>query len=220
MNRVPEPELMDDEAQARAYAQADFSEPHTLFVDTFRRVFPGASVCGQVLDMGCGPADVTARFARAFPECSIDAVDGAESMLKYARERLAREDLSARVRLIHGRLPNTQGLQAGYEVLIANSLLHHLSDPATLWETIKRLAKPGTLVFIMDLSRPATEEETRMLVESHAGNEPEILKRDFFNSLRAAYRPEEIVMQLQQQSLAGFKVEMISDRHLIVYGRL
>ncbi len=211
---------MDDEAQARAYAQADFSEPHSLFVDAFRRVFPGLSVRGQVLDMGCGPADITVRFARAFPECYIDAVDGAEPMLKYARERLAREGLTQRVRLIHSRLPDTQGLRAAYGVLIANSLLHHLSDPAILWETIEHLAMPGALVFIMDLWRPATEEEARALVESHAGNEPEILQRDFFNSLRAAYLPEEVAIQLQQHGLEGFKVEMISDRHLIAYGRL
>jgi hypothetical protein len=28
MDRIPEPELMDDEAQAKAYADADFAAPH------------------------------------------------------------------------------------------------------------------------------------------------------------------------------------------------
>jgi hypothetical protein len=71
----------------------------------------------------------------------------------------------------------------------------------------------------MDLSRPATVQEARALVEGYAGNEPEILQRDFFNSLRAAYGPEEIAIQLQPHGLMGFKIERISDRHVIVYGR-
>ena len=32
MDRTPEPELMDDEEQAKAYAEADFSEANSLFV--------------------------------------------------------------------------------------------------------------------------------------------------------------------------------------------
>jgi hypothetical protein len=35
-----EPELMDDAAQARAYAQADFAEENQGFVDRFREYFP------------------------------------------------------------------------------------------------------------------------------------------------------------------------------------
>ena len=35
MERIPEPELMDDEAQARAYAEEDFSEANTLFMEQF-----------------------------------------------------------------------------------------------------------------------------------------------------------------------------------------
>ncbi len=54
MERVPELELMDDAAQAEAYARADFSEPHNHFVELFKQCFPGP-VQGAVLDLGCGP---------------------------------------------------------------------------------------------------------------------------------------------------------------------
>ena len=43
MKRVLEPELMDDAAQARAYAKADFSEENQGFVDRFRDYFPDYS---------------------------------------------------------------------------------------------------------------------------------------------------------------------------------
>ena len=32
MQRIPEPELMTDEGQAIAYANADFEEPHNHFI--------------------------------------------------------------------------------------------------------------------------------------------------------------------------------------------
>ena len=70
MKRIPEPELMDDPEQARAYALADFSEPHQAFIDHFARCFPRHRP-RRVLDLGCGPADVTIRFARAYPDCVI-----------------------------------------------------------------------------------------------------------------------------------------------------
>lgn len=40
MQRIPEPDLMDDDAQARAYAEADFSEPHENFIALFKQQWP------------------------------------------------------------------------------------------------------------------------------------------------------------------------------------
>ena len=54
MNRILEPELMDDPAQAEAYARADFAEENQGFVDRFKEYFPEFSQ-GKVLDLGCGP---------------------------------------------------------------------------------------------------------------------------------------------------------------------
>ena len=71
MERIPEPELMDDPAQAYAYANADFSEPHQAFVERFTQCFPGHAP-RRVLDLGCGAADITIRFARAYADCPGD----------------------------------------------------------------------------------------------------------------------------------------------------
>ena len=40
MDRIFEPELMEDPAQVRAYAAADFSQENQGFVDRFREYFP------------------------------------------------------------------------------------------------------------------------------------------------------------------------------------
>ena len=55
MKRTPEPDLMNDPAQALAYANADFSVPHEAFCDEATRVFNDQEP-GHILDLGCGPA--------------------------------------------------------------------------------------------------------------------------------------------------------------------
>jgi ubiquinone/menaquinone biosynthesis C-methylase UbiE len=217
MERLPEPELMEDEEQALAYAEADFSEPHALFVAAFRGAFPKTPVNSKVLDMGCGPADITVRFARAFPDCTIDAADGSEAMLKLAQTRLAREELAGRICLFKLRFPETHGLKECYDIIISNSLLHHLANPATLWDSAKRLAAPRGLIFVMDLSRPDNAETAKALVEQYASDAPAILQRDFYNSLCAAYRPGEVRTQLEAAGLPGFQIAMVSDRHWVAY---
>lgn len=220
LERMPEPELMDDEAQARAYAAADFSEPHERFVTLLRNAFPTGALAGTILDLGCGPADVTVRVAQALPACRIEGVDGAAAMLKLGRERVEAAGLSGRIRLVQGRLPGARLPSRGYDVVISNSLLHHLADPNVLWASIRRFGKPGAPVLVMDLRRPDSEAQLQQQVLQYAGEAPELLRRDFANSLRAAYRPEEVRAQLKEAGLPGFEVRVVSDRHLLVAGRL
>jgi ubiquinone/menaquinone biosynthesis C-methylase UbiE len=218
MQRTPEPELMDDAAQARAYAAADFEQPHSQFITQFQRCFPDQSINGCVLDLGCGPCDITRRFALAYPDCTLHAVDGAAHMLRLGADMLARTGLAARITLVQARLPDETPPRSGYDAVISNSLLHHLTDPQALWQSIARHARPGAPVFIMDLSRPDSTAKARALMEQYAAGEPEILRQDFYNSLCAAYRTEEIAAQLQAAGLGHLNIETISDRHFIVHG--
>lgn len=219
MNRIPEPELMLEQEQARAYSEGNFEEPHSRFMELYSRSFPGEDVTGNILDLGCGPADISLRFARAYPRARIDGVDGAAAMLGFGREAVRRQELGERVELIHRTLPTKELPQEVYDVVISNSLLHHLRDPQVLWQTIKQFARPEAPVFVMDLMRPDSEAQAREWVATYTGNEAEILKRDFYHSLLAAYRPDEVRSQLDEEGLTHFHLEVIGDRHMIVWGR-
>jgi 2-polyprenyl-3-methyl-5-hydroxy-6-metoxy-1,4-benzoquinol methylase len=218
MERIAEPELMDEPAQALAYACADFSEPHDAFVARFCRCFPDFAG-GAVLDLGCGPADITIRFARAYPQAQVIGIDGAAAMLELGRQAIAAAGLAARIRLTELRLPAAE-LGGTYQAVISNSLLHHLARPAVLWDAVRTAAAPGAVVFLMDLLRPPSREAAAALVALHAAAAPEVLRRDFFNSLLAAFRPDEVREQLAAAGLSGIRVEVASDRHLIAYGRV
>jgi SAM-dependent methyltransferase len=218
MERVPEPELMDDPAQAMAYAQADFSEAHEAFVRYFSERFPDAAP-RRVLDLGCGPADVSIRFAHAYPACTVTAVDGSAPMLELADEAVRRAGLRPRFEFHYGRLPGI-ALAGRFDAILSNSLLHHLNDPLSLWKAARAHAGPGAALLVMDLLRPATRAAAEQLVAEYARGEPEVLRRDFYNSLLAAYRPDEVRDQLVSCGLSRLRVEVVSDRHLIAYGEL
>lgn len=216
--RIPEPELMDEPVQAAAYAHADFEQPHSWFVELLLQHFPDPDFAGRVIDLGCGPADISLRVAKAWPHCELLGVDGAEVMLEHGREAIAAAGLQERVALRRSLLPDSGLAAAQYDAVISNSLLHHLHQPQVLWQTIRALAAPGCRVFIMDLMRPASADQAAGLVQVYAGEEPEILRRDFYNSLLAAFRPDEVARQLQEAELGTLTVAAVSDRHLAIHG--
>jgi ubiquinone/menaquinone biosynthesis C-methylase UbiE len=206
---------MDDAAQAKAYAQADFSEPNSLFLDKFRQTFPSVTP-RRVLDLGCGPGDISCRFAEAYPDARVTGIDGASAMLVFARELASHSPAIDRVQFIHATI---QALDHGeYDTLLSNSLLHHLADPDALWAAIKRVAKPGASVLVMDLMRPESQAAAQLLVDTYASSEPEVLRRDFFNSLCAAFSTEEVREQLSRAELDNLSVESVSDRHMLIQG--
>jgi ubiquinone/menaquinone biosynthesis C-methylase UbiE len=220
MERIPELELMNGPQHALAYARANFTEPHDRFVTLFQEKFRGEKINGYVVDLGCGPADVTIRFSRAYPDCIIQGVDGAENMLIHGRKDIADLGLESRITLHLGRLPQYNLPRASYDVIISNSLLHHLPDPMVLWDCIKSYGSPGAIVYVMDLFRPPSQHEARSLVDQYAGNEPAILQDDFYHSLCASFRLEEVRRQLEEAGLGHLSAETVSDRHLVAYGRL
>src|SRR5216117_316765 len=105
MERTPEPELMDELEQAAAYAAADWSESHGKIPGYFRERFPQFRR-GRVVDLGCGTADVTIRFVKAFPDVTAVGVDGSDAMLAFGRRHVREAGLEPRITLENRYLPD------------------------------------------------------------------------------------------------------------------
>jgi ubiquinone/menaquinone biosynthesis C-methylase UbiE len=219
MQRTAEPELMTDSEQVLAYANADFEAPHQRFVDLIGERLPRLPQTGVALDVGCGPGDITCRFARAFPDYSIDGLDGSLPMLELARQAASHYGVGNRTSFHLCYLPDGAAPRERYDLVFSNSLLHHLADPAVLWHSLRRWSRGGGAVFVIDLLRPQSMAEAARLVDEYSRDEPEVLRRDFYNSLLAAYRPEEVREQLSRAGLDHLVLEVISDRHWLVSSR-
>lgn len=219
MNRVLEPELMTDQDQAEAYAAADFAAVNQGFVDRFRGLFPDFGR-GRLVDLGCGPADIPIRFCRTLPGVTVTGVDGSEAMLAPGRRAVVAAGLEARVQLVCARLPRLERVRGGFHGVVSNSLLHHMPHADVFWSEVARLGREGARVLVMDLHRPESAERAHEIVETYSGGEPEVLKRDFFHSLCAAFTLPEVRAQLAAAGLDNLRGEMVSDRHWVVWGRL
>ena len=216
MKRVLEPELMDDVAQARAYADADFADENQGFVDRFREYFPEWSG-SHVVDLGCGPADIPIRFLRAFPAARVTGVDASRPMLDLAATAVSAAGLIDKVTLCCERFQSLT-LPEPADALLSNSLLHHVPNPLQFWFSLKRWAKPGACILVMDLLRPETPEEAQALVDQYAADEDPILKRDFYNSLLASFIEDEVAAQLAEMNLSRLLIDVPDDRHWVVGG--
>ena len=218
MQRTPEPELMDDREQAAAYAAADWTESHGKIPGYFRERFPDFAG-GRVIDLGCGTADVTIRFVRAFPEVAVVGVDGSDAMLAFARKSVQNAGLDSRISLERRYLPDRAIETRTFDAVICNSLLHHFADPLAFWRTAASCAKPRAPVLIVDLVRPPDPQTAVRLVQEHAKGAPPVLERDFIASLHAAYSVDEVREQLVLAGLPEFNVDPLDVLHWVAWGR-
>lgn len=219
MERITEPELMVDDDQALAYSEADFTQSHQGAVIRFGAAFPDFTG-GRMLDLACGPADVTVRFARAYPDTTIVGLEGSPAMLALGVQRVEREGCAAQIFFAHRLLPDPDLAELGaFDAVVSTAALHHFHDPAALWDSIRVATAPGACIFVQDLMRPESPEAAQAMVDQHARGEPDVLRRDFFHSLCAAFTPDEVRTQLAAAGLDALMVEPVTDRHLVIRGQ-
>jgi 2-polyprenyl-3-methyl-5-hydroxy-6-metoxy-1,4-benzoquinol methylase len=249
MERIVEPELMDDPLQARAYAEADFDRSDQAFTERFLALFGQpfprtgppvlasasvGSVGDGIVDLGCGPGNISFRLAAALPDSRVLGLDGAANMVALAAEHQQRHPGAwPQLRFEQLKLPliDPAALGGPFAAVVSNSLLHHLHDPQVLWQAVGQLAAPGATIYIKDLRRPASAVAADALTERHAAGAPALLRRDFRASLAAAFTAAEVEAQLAQAaqlwgapgshgtSWPAFTVAEVEDRYLEIHGR-
>ncbi len=213
---------MNNPAQATAYAGRDLDNAYWLFIQCFRKFFPDLPPTGAILDLGCGPAAIPLRLARLLPHYAIHGVDGAPEMLAHANKAVRREKLDQQIRMFHGILPGKLPLPlSGYDIVISNSFLHHLVDPGVLWHAIRAYGLPNAAVLVIDLLRPADDQEALLVVDRYMPQAPPMLRQDMLFSLHAAFTLDEVRTQLEEAHLEkGFTLTMATPFQFAAYGHL
>jgi len=220
--RIPEPEVMNDPLQVDAYAAADFSGTDQAMIDRISMLLQssGGSFADQarLLDLGCGPGNITARLAQRWPNCSVLGLDAAERMIAVADQRRRSAGVSSD-RLQYGKaLLPIHHTDRPADLIVSNSLLHHLHNPQQLWSSLMPLASPHCLVLHRDLRRPHSEASIDQLCQCHVADAPLVLQRDYRASLHASFTLEEVKAQLLQAGLGHLQVAAVEDRYLEVSG--
>ena len=221
LERVPEPEEMDDSEEVASYSWAA-AERHLdaiddTFVEHLSRLLGGALPSeiarGWSLDVGTGPAQIPIKVLARFPSLRIVALDRSPNMLACARRNAERTGVSDRLALLRSdghRLPFPDG---AFSFVLCNSVLHHARDPAGLLRELFRVAAPGTAVLVRDLRRPA-RPLLRWHQWRHGRNYRGRMRELFTASVRAAYTVEELQDLLQQAGIDSATVFRFGGAHL------
>jgi len=217
LHRQAEPELMDETEEAYAYALADFADVNAAFVDRLCELSEDLPEA-MALDLGTGPGDIPVRVARAKPGWRIWAVDASWAMLEHAKEAYSKANTVSSMGLLMSDAKVLPICNHCLDVVFSNSILHHINQTAMLWNDIKRVAKPGALVFLRDLARPASASDALDIVRKHAAKESQLLREEYYRSLLSAYTVDEIQDQLETAGLDTFQVKQVTDRHLDIWG--
>ncbi len=227
MKRVPENELMNEPQQVKVYSEADFSCSDNAFLqnlDEFLQSVNKSPVEGtRIVDLGCGPGNITHLLSKRWPLSLVRGIDGSEAMLDIAKSRqnnICLNNKSIKYDCIDISLlaNNTNYIGLNADVVVSNSFLHHLHDPSCLWKAIRKLLVPGSFFFHRDLRRPSSTKEAIELQQKHLPNAPSLLIRDFLASLHASFTVYEVKEQLLLENFQNFKVREVEDRYLEIYG--
>ena len=138
----------------------------------------------DLLDVGCGPASITADLAERVAPGRVVALDAAAGALEAARKTLRERGLSEQVELTSGDVMALPFEDASFDVVHAHQVLQHLADPVGALAEMRRVTRPGGIVAVRDavysamtwFPEPAGMEQWRSVYMATAranGGEPD-----------------------------------------------
>ena len=138
----------------------------------------------DLLDVGCGPASITADLAERVAPGRVVALDAAAGALEAARATLRDRGLSEQVEVTSGDVMALPFEDASFDVVHAHQVLQHLADPVGALAEMRRITRPGGIVAVRDavysamtwFPEPAGMEQWRSVYMATAranGGEPD-----------------------------------------------
>ena len=186
------------EAYASAASQAYLDRIDDTFVQHALRLVQGREA-GRALDIGTGPGQIVLKLTRYLPGWHITGADRSHSMIQQARASVP-PGMQVSFFVADGnRLPFAD---AGFDLVMCNSVLHHLSEPHRLFTEVARLVKPKGAILVRDLRRPsrlAYPLHVRWYGRPYSG----LMYKLYRDSVRAAYTTSELEAMLLASPLAA-----------------
>ena len=216
LDRILEPEVMDDRAEAIEYNEMDHGLVNRNFVTDLLAAGPVGMDC---LDLGTGTALIPIELCQRVEDIRVMAADASTAMLDLARYQLEINNLVSRIQLHFGDAKKLVFEANFFDTVMSNSLVHHLPSHETFLVESLRVLRPGGLLFVRDLCRPESQEQLDALVSNYAANESESSRQMLRQSLHAALSLSEIRALAVAAGLPVDCVEMTSDRHWTLQAR-
>ncbi|MCY7366805.1 MAG: class I SAM-dependent methyltransferase [Chamaesiphon sp.] len=213
MNRILEPEVMDTWLEATAYDAMDFESVNTAFATDAIDLDPHAI---KILDVGTGTARIPILMCQQRPQYLITGIDLAQSMLIIGQRNVEAAGLNQRIRLERVDSKRMPYPDLEFDMVVSNSLVHHIPDPLSFFQEIKRLVRPGGAILIRDLIRPESDYIVNQLVAKIGENYDTHQQQLVRDSLNAALTLVEVQELIDQVGLEQVNLTQSSDLHWTV----
>lgn len=224
LTRTLEPEVMDTEEDARDYDAMDHRDVNARFCDDLLAFASARGVAlGRVLDVGTGTALIPIELCKRAAGATVDALDLAVHMLAIGRRNVDEAGLASRITLHRLDAKKTSFGEGAFTVVVSNSIVHHIPDPADVLAEVLRLTARGGALFVRDLARPDTSAKVDELVALYAplptGVTREVLAMHerqralLAASLHAALTVDDVKRMVAPLGVPASSVHMTSDRH-------
>lgn len=219
LSRILETEVMDTPEEALDYDAMDHRAVNRTFVDDLIAVLlptPNPESRAprlDILDLGTGTALIPIELCKSYRNCRVMACDAASHMLDQARYNLAAHDFNDRIELHQVDAKALPFQETKFDVVMSNSIIHHIPEPLAVLREAVRVTRPGGLLFFRDLLRPESKEQLHHLVETHAAGANDHQRQMFADSLHAALSLEEIRDLVASLNFPRESVQQTTDRH-------
>jgi ubiquinone/menaquinone biosynthesis C-methylase UbiE len=210
MDRILEPEVMDTWLEATAYDAMDFVGVNTAFAQDAIALDPHAI---KVLDIGTGTARIPILMCQQQRQYLVTGVDLARSMLIIGRQNVEAAGLLPQIKLEVADCKRMPYPDLEFDLVVSNSLVHHIPEPGCLFAEIRRLVRPGGAILIRDLIRPETDASVDELVAKIGGEYDDRQQQLFRDSLKAALTLAEVRELIDRVGLTNMRLTQSSELH-------
>jgi 2-polyprenyl-3-methyl-5-hydroxy-6-metoxy-1,4-benzoquinol methylase len=105
---------------------------------------------GRVADVGCGMGWSAIGIARAYPQARVDGFDVDEPSVEQAQRNAEQAGVADRVRFTTVDARSADDGAGAYDLVTAFECVHDLSDPVAVLGAMRRMARPGGTVLVVD----------------------------------------------------------------------
>ena len=151
MKRIPEPELMKKKEQVISYDEADFSEGEVNLINQINHYLLRKNISlnknDLIVDLGCGPGNISERLAIKWPHTEVLGIDGSKEMIlraEYNKKISSNKKRLKNLRYICSDIKDIRSnnflLKKRISLLVSNSLIHHITNLEDFFNTIRSLS--------------------------------------------------------------------------------
>ncbi|MCI4320272.1 MAG: ubiquinone/menaquinone biosynthesis methyltransferase [Thermoplasmata archaeon] len=108
----------------------------------------------RVLDIGCGPGELTSLAARQFPGSEVVGVDFTGAMVERAAHRSDRGRFGRRLEFGRGSAMHLPFRSGSFDVVMSAFVVRNLVDLGLAFRELRRVLAPGGTLLTLEITEP------------------------------------------------------------------